>query len=160
MYKIALFEPEIPQNTGNIARTCAGTGVELIIIGKPGFSLSDKQLKRAGLDYWEYVSLRQVENFENFESMFPYPVYNYALITKFGSKDYTYIDHTKDTILIFGSETSGLPPCIREKYPQHCYKIPINNHIRSLNLSNSVAIVLYDLLRKNGFQNLNGYAQC
>jgi len=69
MYKIALFEPEIPQNTGNIARTCAGTGVELIIIGKPGFSLSDKQLKRAGLDYWGYVSLRQVDNFENLNQL-------------------------------------------------------------------------------------------
>ncbi|MEF3254862.1 MAG: tRNA (cytidine(34)-2'-O)-methyltransferase, partial [Deferribacterales bacterium] len=147
MFKIALYEPEIPQNTGNIARLCAGTNTELILIGKLGFSLSNKYLKRAGLDYWEHVILKHINNFYEFEETYPKTSFNYAFLTKFSNRYYTEIP-TENTILIFGNETSGLPEELRKRFITDCYRIPINNNIRSLNLANSAAIVLYDLLRK------------
>lgn len=153
MFKIALYEPEIPQNTGNIARLCAGTNTELILIGKLGFSLSNKYLKRAGLDYWEHVILKHINNFTEFEETYPKTSFNYAFLTKFSDRYYTEIP-TENTILIFGNETSGLPEELRKRFITDCYRIPINNNIRSLNLANSAAIVLYDLLRKIDFKGL------
>jgi len=152
--KVALFEPEIPQNTGNIARLCAGTDVELILIGKLGFSLSDKYLKRAGLDYWEYVTLHKVDTLEQFFSQFPDNIYEYAFLSKFGEKYYTEIPLSDNIITIFGNESSGLPEMIRDRFMDRSYRIPMNDKIRSQNLSNSVAIVLYDILRRNNFGGL------
>lgn len=153
MFKIALFEPEIPQNTGNIARLCAGTDTELILIGKLGFSLSDKYLRRAGLDYWKHVSINHLESFEEFEKVYPAEKFFYALMTKFAEKTYKEIP-LENTILLFGNESNGLPENIRKKYFDKTYKIPMNKKIRSHNLSNSAAIVLYDLISRNNFTGL------
>ncbi len=154
MIKVALFEPEIPQNTGNIARLCAGTDVELILVGKLGFSLSDKHLKRAGLDYWDHVKIKRVEKIEDFFKQCPEDIFEYAFISKFGEKFYTDIPINRELISIFGNESYGLPDDIRERYRDKLYRIPMNDKIRSQNLSNSVAIVLYDLLRRNNFKGL------
>ncbi len=157
MIKVALIEPEIPQNTGNIARLCAGTSTELILVGKLGFSLQDKYLKRAGLDYWEFVNLRTIDSIDDFFINYPNSNYEYAFLSKFADNDYTNISSSnskKDLILIFGNETSGLPEKIHKKFFNYFYKIPMNDNIRSLNLSNSVAIVLYDVLRRNNFNDL------
>ncbi|MCX8085165.1 MAG: tRNA (cytidine(34)-2'-O)-methyltransferase [Calditerrivibrio sp.] len=152
--KIALFEPEIPQNTGNIARLCAGTDVELILIGKLGFSLSNKYLKRAGLDYWEHVRIKKIDSFNEFASLYDEKEFEYAFLSKFGTKIYPEIPESDKIILIFGNESAGLPDHIRSTYRDKLYKIPMSDKIRSHNLSNSVAIVLYDMLRRNNFKGL------
>ena len=156
MVKIVLVEPEIPQNTGNIARLCAGTDTELILIKPLGFSLSDKYLKRAGLDYWEHVKLKIISSFDDFLEKFENVTDNFYFLSKFGKKFYTEInaENNTDIFLIFGNETSGLNEKIHEKFKEKFYKIPMNNKIRSQNLSNSAAIVLYDILRKNNFSDL------
>ena len=156
MVKIVLVEPEIPQNTGNIARLCAGTDTELILIKPLGFSLSDKYLKRAGLDYWEHVKLKIISSFDDFLEKFENVTDNFYFLSKFGKKFYTEInaENNTDIFLIFGNETSGLNEKIHEKFKEKFYKIPMNNKIRSQNLSNSAAIVLYDILRKNNFPDL------
>lgn len=155
MVKVALFEPEIPQNTGNIARLCAGTDVELILVGKLGFSLSDKHLKRAGLDYWDHVKLKRVQKLGDFFTEYPEGNFEYAFISKFGKKLYTDIPINGDLIIIFGNESYGLPDELKENYSSRLYRIPMNDKIRSQNLSNSVAIVLYDILRRNNFEGLS-----
>ena len=153
--KVALFEPEIPQNTGNIARLCAGTNVELILVGRLGFSLSDTKHKRAGLDYWDHVKIHRVNSIEEFFEIYRQDSYEYSFLSKFGQKIYTEIPLEKDLILIFGSESSGLPEDVRDRFREKLYKIPMSNYIRSQNLSNSVAIVLYDILRRKNFEGLN-----
>ena len=154
MFKIALYEPQIPQNTGNIARLVAGIGCELILLGRLGFSLEDKYLKRAGLDYWEHVRLAHVNDidlfFRTYESSY------IALITKFGKYTYDEIFRMsgcgkRDLVMLFGNETVGLPQDIHERYSENRFFIPMNNNVRSLNLSNSVAIVAYEWLRQTGF---------
>jgi|Wag4MinimDraft_11_1082651.scaffolds.fasta_scaffold00018_27 tRNA (cytidine/uridine-2'-O-)-methyltransferase len=153
--KIALINPEIPQNTGNIARLTAGIGVELILVGTIGFSLEDRYLKRAGLDYWDKVNLKVVLDLKEFESMLDKFECS-AFISKFGNKLYTEIPlvSSGDTLLVFGNETRGLPDNFHQKYSDFFYRIPMNENIRSLNLSNSVAIVAYDYLRRTGFCSL------
>lgn len=154
MFKIALYEPQIPQNTGNIARLAAGIGCELILLGKLGFSLEDRYLKRAGLDYWEHVKLTHMSDvcmfFKIFENSY------LAFVTKFGQYRYDKIfDKSgfgkKDVVMVFGNETAGLPHDIHEKYSEQRFFIPMNSNVRSLNLSNSVAIVVYEYLRQTGF---------
>jgi tRNA (cytidine/uridine-2'-O-)-methyltransferase len=155
MIKIVLVEPEIPQNTGNIARLCAGTNSELILIEPLGFSLSDKYLKRAGLDYWKHVKLNTISSFENFLEIYKKFIANFYFLSKFGEKIYTEIStKPNDIFLIFGNETSGLNEKIHNQFKEKFYRIPMSPNIRSQNLSNSVAIVLYDVLRKNNFNDL------
>lgn len=151
---IVLFEPEIPQNTGNIARTCVVTNTRLHIIQPMGFSLSEKQLKRAGLDYWELLDLEIHEDFQAFENKYQGAKF-YFMTTK-SEKKYSDIAFDKDCFLIFGKESAGLPAYIHEKYPENRFRIPMINDpkARSLNLANSVNIVLYEALRQNDFPDL------
>ncbi|KAA0259450.1 tRNA (cytidine(34)-2'-O)-methyltransferase [Deferribacter autotrophicus] len=153
---VALFEPEIPQNTGNIARLCAATGIRLLLVGRLGFSLSDKYLKRAGMDYWNYVDWEWIKSINEFFERFKQEEYDYRFISKFGKSYYTEIekDLNKELILIFGNESYGLQEWVREKYKDYLYRIPMKEGMRSLNLSNSVAIVAYHLLAKKGFHGL------
>lgn len=151
---IVLFEPEIPQNTGNIARTCAATGSRLHLIKPLGFSVSDKQLKRAGLDYWNLVDITYYEDLDEFlkingeEEIF--------LSTTKAIKFYADVKYSDNCFIIFGKETKGLPEELHNLYHENRIKIPMleNEHARSLNLSNSVNIVLYEALRQNKFFDL------
>jgi len=151
---IVLYQPEIPQNTGNIARTCAVTGSKLHLIKPLGFSIDDKHLKRAGLDYWHLLDIEIHENFNDFISK--YQEGEYYLLTTRGDKLYTEINYSSDSFLIFGKETAGVPEEIHEKFKGNRIKIPMvkETAARSLNLSNSVAIVVYEALRQLGFPNL------
>ena len=150
MPSVVLYQPEIPQNTGNISRTCAATGTSLHLIEPLGFELSDRQLKRAGLDYWQYLDLHIHKSFEAFaETCRPAPVF--ALSTK-GERLYTDVAFTPETYLLFGRETSGLPPELYESL--ELLRVPMRPEPRSLNLSNTVALVLYEALRQNGFPGL------
>ncbi len=151
---IVLFEPEIPQNTGNIARTCAATGSNLHLIKPLGFSVKDKYLKRAGLDYWNLVNIIYYDNFEDF-------VVNVKdkqvfISTTKESRFHTDVKFTDDCYIIFGKETSGLPDYIHEKFLNNRIKIPMidNVNARSLNLANSVNIVMFEALRQLGFPNM------
>ncbi len=156
MINIVLFQPEIPSNTGNISRTCVGTSTRLHLIKPLGFLLDDKHLKRAGLDYWKNLDLIIWDSFEDFLQKTNSE--NYFLITKFGNKLY-YEENFKDKInediyVIFGRETKGLPENFRLNNIDKCLKIPMSKNVRSLNLSNTVAIVLYEILRQQNFKNL------
>ncbi|HAQ42141.1 MAG TPA: tRNA (uridine(34)/cytosine(34)/5-carboxymethylaminomethyluridine(34)-2'-O)-methyltransferase TrmL [Clostridiales bacterium] len=148
---VVLFEPEIPQNTGNIARTCAATGSNLHLIKPLGFSVSDKYLKRAGLDYWSLVNITYYENFEEFkETIKGKQVF---ISTTKESRFYTDVQYTDDCYIIFGKETAGLPDYVHQEFINNRIKIPMidNEHARSLNLANSVNIVMYEALRQLGF---------
>lgn len=156
MLNIVLFEPEIPQNTGNIGRFCLGTDSRLILVGKLGFSLDDKQVKRAGLDYWHRVDLEIIPTIDGFFEKYPESACTYAFLSKFAPKLYTEIPHEPENLmLIFGRETAGLPDYITEKYPDHQYRIPSTGKIRSYNLSNSAALVGFDVIRRRGFPGLD-----
>lgn len=152
---IVLFEPQIPANTGNIARTCAGTNAVLHLIKPLGFSTDDKQLKRAGLDYWQAVSIIYHENLADFLTFLgDRPLY---LVSKFAKKIYSDIDYTQhdDCFFIFGKETTGLPEAFMLANENTCIRVPMNDeHVRSLNLSNTVALVLYEALRQQQFPQL------
>ena len=150
---VVLFQPEIPQNTGNIARTCAAVGAALHLIRPLGFFLRDRHLKRAGLDYWNKVDIKLYDSLEDFFETFPGG--SFAFITKFGGKTYEKIPCSGDLFLIFGRETEGLPSAVREEYRDQCYRIPMKEEARSLNLANSVAIVVYEALRRRGFGDLS-----
>ncbi|MCG7345619.1 tRNA (uridine(34)/cytosine(34)/5-carboxymethylaminomethyluridine(34)-2'-O)-methyltransferase TrmL [Sporosarcina sp. ACRSL] len=152
---VALFEPLIPANTGNIARTCAGTGTKLHLIKPLGFSTDDKMLKRAGLDYWQYVDITYHEGIQQFFDA--YPDAEFFFITKFGEKaysDFDFSDSSKDVFFVFGKETTGLPDEVIEQNKEKCLRIPMNDHIRSLNLSNTAAILIYEALRQQSFLDL------
>jgi tRNA (cytidine/uridine-2'-O-)-methyltransferase len=153
--EIALFEPEIPPNTGNISRLCVGLGSKLHIIGKAAFDLSEKSVRRAGLDYWKHLELFQHGSFQDFIQTIPFDVELY-LVTKFADQIYFDVSYTKDSIFLFGNETSGVPKYIHEYFsPDKKIKIPSTDRIRSLNLSNSVAIIAYEALRQNYKKNQN-----
>ncbi|MCH9636006.1 MAG: tRNA (cytidine(34)-2'-O)-methyltransferase [Chlamydiales bacterium] len=139
--RVVLFEPQIPQNTGNIARTCAVTGASLLLIEPLGFSISKRQIRRAGLDYWDDVAIETARELPRKALFFS---------TK-GKKIYTEASYSEDSVLVFGSETSGLPEYIHEECTDNIYTIPMRSDQRSLNLSNSVAIVLYEALRQLNF---------
>ncbi|MBF7097222.1 tRNA (cytidine(34)-2'-O)-methyltransferase [Alkalibacter mobilis] len=151
---IVLFEPEIPQNTGNIARTCVVTGSRLHLIEPMGFRINEKQVKRAGLDYWDLLDLEIHRDFGAFEEKYAGNTF-YFMSTK-GDKFYSDIKFEENDFIIFGKESAGLPQEIHEKYSENRFRIPMvkNEKARSLNLSNSVAIVLYESLRQRGFNNL------
>lgn len=146
---IVLVEPEIPYNTGNIARTCAVTGAVLHLVRPLGFSTDDKYLKRAGLDYWHLVEIHYHDNFAELREKYP-DNYFYYVTTK-AKQSYTDIEYKKDDFLVFGKETAGLPKDLLEANPDYCIRIPMTNDARSLNLSNSVAIVVYEAWRQMGF---------
>ncbi len=147
-----LVEPEIPQNTGNIARTCAAVGAGLHLIKPLGFSIEDRYLKRAGLDYWNKVLVSCCDSFTELRERYTNEPFFFAS-TKAG-KAYTEADFSKDCFIVFGKETAGLPEELLEANKDMCIRIPMKAEIRSLNLSNSVAIVLYEALRQQGFENL------
>ena len=155
MLDIVLVEPEIPHNTGAIARTCAATGARLHLIKPLGFDISDKAVKRCGLDYWYLVNLRVYENLDEYfaansdENLF--------LATTKAPRAYHEADMSAECVtLMFGKETAGLPQWLREKYRERCIRIPMISEARSLNLSNSVAILAYEALRQQGFPGLLG----
>lgn len=149
---IVLVEPEIPANTGNISRTCAATGSVLHLVRPLGFSTDDRQLKRAGLDYWHLLDVRYHDSLQEVWDIHPDGRFFY-LTTK-GQQAYTEIVYQSEDFLVFGKETKGLPREVLEMHPTETLRIPILDEARSLNLSNSVAIVLYEALRQTGFGNL------
>lgn len=149
---IVLVNPEIPQNTGNIARTCAATGAELHLIEPLGFKIEDKYLKRAGLDYWNLMTLHIHKSWAEFCEAYPEAKMHFA--TTKAPRSYAEVRYGTDDFLVFGRETRGLPEeLLAEAYDQ-CIRIPMREQARSLNLSNSVAIVLYEALRQNAFPGL------
>jgi len=153
MFNIVLVEPEIPQNTGNIARTCAATGCVLHLVKPLGFEISDRYLKRAGLDYWQYVT---VEIWNSIDELFAaYPGGKFYFYTTKGRKRYDEAPLKKDDFLVFGKETKGLPEELLILHPDECLRIPMIGDLRSLNLSNSVAIAVYEGLRQNNFEHFN-----
>ena len=147
-FNIVLFEPEIPQNTGNIVRLCACTGSKLFLVGKLGFSLSDKYLKRAGLDYWESVNITKYDTLEQLKLDFPES--NFYYLTTKTKNLYTNKEYKDGDFFVFVPETRGLPEDLLAKNADTAVTIPMLEGQRSLNLSNSVAIVVYEAIRQNG----------
>lgn len=152
MIHIVLVEPEIPQNTGNISRTCAATGAKLHLVRPLGFEITDKHLKRAGLDYWSFLDLEYHDSFADLQAEYPDAEYFFAS-TK-AAKAYTEAVYPEDAFLVFGKETAGLPESLLAANYDHTVRIPMLPRIRSLNLSNSVAVILFEALRQQGFRNL------
>ncbi|MFR8089171.1 MAG: tRNA (uridine(34)/cytosine(34)/5-carboxymethylaminomethyluridine(34)-2'-O)-methyltransferase TrmL [Lachnospirales bacterium] len=149
---IVLLEPEIPANTGNIARTCACTGSSLHLIRPLGFSLEEKQLKRAGLDYWDKLDVFLYDSYEEFREK--HPEARIFMATTKGPRTYAEVHYEPDDYLMFGKETAGIPEEILAVNKKWCIRIPMTTHLRSLNLSNAAAVVLYEALRQQGFPGL------
>ena len=150
MFNVVLVEPQIPQNTGNIARLCAASDMQLIVVGKLGFTMSDKYLKRAGLDYWEFARIRYEPDWEKFYAGLDMKR-SYLLTTKV-ERPYSQNNPRPGDTFLFGSETAGLPEQLLESYPKSCYTIPMKNpQVRSLNLATSVGIVMYHALSLYNF---------
>ncbi len=154
---IVLHEPEIPQNTGNISRTCAATGASLHLIEPLGFEITDARLKRAGLDYWQYLDLHYYKNLEDFYEKNPDGAFYY--FTTKAPRAYTEIEYPDNVYLIFGKETKGLPEPLLEKNLERCVRIPMLENLRSLNLSNSAAIAVYEVLRQKNFEGLTEFGK-
>ena len=148
-FNIVLYEPQIPQNTGNIARLCACTGSSLFLVGKLGFHITDRHVKRAGLDYWDSVDINTVSTLAELQEK--YPENNFYFLSTKASKKYTEIAYKKGDFLVFGSETKGLPEDIVFNNTDNSLTIPMIDNQRSLNLSNSVSIVVYEALRQISF---------
>ncbi len=151
-FNIVLFEPEIPANTGNIGRTCTATGTRLHLIEPLGFRLNEKSIRRAGMDYWQDLDVTRYINWEDFLEKNP-GARIYMATTK-GKHLYTEISYEPDCFLMFGKESAGIPEEILIQHPDECIRIPMIGETRSLNLSNSVAIVLYEALRQNQFSHM------
>ena len=152
---VVLYQPEIPSNTGNIARTCAATDTTLHLIRPLGFSTDDKMLKRAGLDYWEFVTIIYYDSIDEFFEKNQGGEFFY--LTKFGEKPHTtfdYSDVNKEYYFVFGKETTGLPKEVRENNSERCLRIPMTDNVRSLNLSNTAAILVYEALRQQNYRHL------
>lgn len=149
---IVLLEPEIPQNTGNIGRTCVATETSLHLIRPLGFDITEKAVKRAGLDYWKALDLKLYDNFEHFLNENP-GIQLFMATTK-ARKTYADVCYNKDSFIMFGKESAGIPENILIEHKESCIRIPMLSECRSLNLSNSAAIILYEALRQNGFDNL------
>ncbi len=154
---IVLLEPEIPQNTGNIARTCAATGTSLHLIKPLGFKIDDKSVKRAGLDYWGLLDLHVHENYDDFLSK--YPEAKIYMATTKAKHTYDEPKYEEDCFVMFGKETAGIPEEILKDNEETCIRIPMKEDIRSLNLSNSVAVVLYEGLRQNNFARMENFGK-
>ncbi|PTM57977.1 tRNA (cytidine(34)-2'-O)-methyltransferase [Desmospora activa] len=151
-FHICLVEPEIPNNTGNIARTCAVTGSVLHLVKPLGFSTEDKYLKRSGMDYWHLVDVRYHDSFSDFAAQFPDSRF-FCTTTK-AKRSYTAFEYQDGDIFVFGKESRGLPPQILEAYADTTIRIPMRQVVRSHNLGNTVMVVLYEALRQNGFPGL------
>ena len=147
-FNVVLFEPEIPQNTGNIVRLCVCTGCNLYLVGKLGFAISDKHLKRAGLDYWHDANITRVNTLEELEKA--NPAANFYYCTTKSKNKYTNAEFKKGDFFVFGPESRGLSEELLFSNPEKCITIPMKEGQRSLNLSNSVAIVVYEAIRQNG----------
>lgn len=154
MLNIVLVEPEIPQNCGNIARTCAATGSRLHLVRPLGFDISDKAVKRAGLDYWHLVEVSDYENLDDLFTRHPEAAAQAWLTTTKAPRSYTEAAFTPDSWLFFGKETAGLPLSFRERFYDRCIRLPMVSEARSLNLSNTVAVCVYEALRQCGFPGL------
>ncbi len=152
MLNIVLHEPEMPANTGNIGRTCVATNTRLHLIGPMGFQINDKTLKRAGLDYWPDLDVTIYDDFNDFLAKNP-GAKLYMATTK-AKNVYTHVHFDEDSYIMFGKESAGIPESILEQYPETSIRIPMVGDTRSLNLSNSVAIVLYEALRQNDFEGM------
>lgn len=157
MLNIVLVEPEIPQNCGNIARTCAATRSRLHLIRPLGFDISEKAVRRAGLDYWPMVDLRVYDGLEQFFAEHPAP--DLWLATTKAPRSYDQARFRDGCYLFFGKETAGLPMRFREEHRERCIRIPMRPDARSLNLANSVAVVAYEALRQLGFPGLSGQGE-
>ncbi len=153
---IVMVEPEIPQNTGNVARTCAATGARLHLVGPMGFKIDDKKLKRAGLDYWHFLDITYYENIDEF---FEKNKGEFFFFTTKARKAHSDIEYPDNCYLLFGKETKGLPEELLIKNRDRCVRIPMQGEIRSLNLSNSVAIGVYEVLRQWGYPSLSNFGQ-
>ena len=151
-FNIVLFEPEIPANTGNIGRTCVATGTRLHLIEPLGFRLNEKSIRRAGMDYWQDLDVTRYINWEEFLEKNP-KARIYMATTK-GKHLYTEVSYEPDCYVMFGKESAGIPEEILVQHPDECIRIPMIGETRSLNLSNSVAIVLYEALRQNQFAHM------
>lgn len=158
---IVLVEPEIPQNTGNIARTCAATGGKLHLVRPLGFSLEDKYVKRAGLDYWDKLEIEEHDSFHEFLSKYSPEKNNIFFVTTKGKQVYSQevYKNMDEIFVVFGKETKGLPEDVLKKYINNTIRIPMKPHLRSLNLSNSVSIVVYEILRQRNFEQLEEVSQ-
>ncbi len=157
MNHIVLYQPQIPPNTGNIARTCAATNTTLHLIHPLGFSVEDKYVKRSGLDYWEHVDVVHHDSLDDFLASLPQDA-QLHLITKFAYQRYDECDYKSsgDNYFIFGQETKGLPESFMKAYKAQCLRVPMNDtFVRSLNLSNVAALVLYEALRQQEFPNMD-----
>jgi len=153
---VVLYQPEIPANTGNIARTCAATDTTLHLIRPLGFSTDDKMLKRAGLDYWEHVNFVYHDSLD--ELFEKHPEGKFYFITKFGNKTYSSFDYSnqsKEHFFVFGNETNGLPKEVIETNKERCLRLPMTEKVRSLNLSNAAAILIYEALRQSDYPELS-----
>jgi len=146
---VVLVEPEIPYNTGNIARTCAVTGTVLHLVKPLGFSVEDKYLKRAGLDYWHLVEIHYHESFDELRQK--YPDNKFHFVTTKADRLYTEATYTPGDFLVFGKETAGLPEALLKANREHCIRIPMISQARSLNLSNAAAVVVFEVWRQQGF---------
>ena len=153
---IVMVEPEIPQNTGNIARTCAATGAKLHLVKPLGFEINDKYLKRAGLDYWDKLEIEEHENLSEFLKKYNKKLNKMFLVSTKSKHTYSEVEYNKydEVFFLFGKETKGLPEELLKKYIDKAIRIPMKEGLRSLNLSNSVAIVVYEALRQNNFNEL------
>ncbi|WP_062105380.1 tRNA (uridine(34)/cytosine(34)/5-carboxymethylaminomethyluridine(34)-2'-O)-methyltransferase TrmL [Bacillus niameyensis] len=153
---VVLYQPEIPANTGNIARTCAATDTQLHLIRPLGFSTDDKMLKRAGLDYWQHVDITYYDSLDEFFAKNAAGEYYY--LSKFGKVPHTSFDYSnseKDHYFMFGRETTGLPKDLIAENQERCLRIPMNDNVRSLNLSNTAAILVYEALRQQNYLGLH-----
>ena len=159
MLNIVLVEPEIPQNCGNIARTCAATGSRLHLIRPLGFDISDRAVKRAGLDYWHLVEVLDYDGLDDFFRRNPQAENDLWLATTKAPRDYTQARFRDGCWLFFGKETAGLPEDFRMAHYDRCIRLPIRAAARSLNLSNSVAVLTYEALRQTGFPGLCGVGE-
>ncbi|MDD6735522.1 MAG: tRNA (uridine(34)/cytosine(34)/5-carboxymethylaminomethyluridine(34)-2'-O)-methyltransferase TrmL [Clostridiales bacterium] len=157
LFNIVLVEPEIPQNTGNIARTCAATGCRLHIVKPMGFTVDDKKLKRAGLDYWHLLGIRYYDSLGQFFAANQGGRFFYS--TTKGVNTYSEVEYRDGDFILFGKETKGLPEQLLYDNKEWCIRIPMISEARSLNLSNSVAIVAYEALRQTGFEQLKRMGQ-
>ena len=154
---IVMVEPEIPQNTGNIARTCAITGAKLHLVHPLGFSIDEKSIKRAGLDYWDKLEIEEHISLDKFLEKYPPENNNMFFVISMGKTKYTDIDYSnmEEVFVLYGKETKGLPEWLLEKYlNEKTIRIPMLPTLRSLNLSNSVAIITYEILRQHNFEDL------
>ena len=156
---VVLVEPEIPSNTGNIVRTCAATGARLHIIKPMGFTPDDKKLKRAGLDYWQFMDITYYENLEDFFEKTNKDNANYFYFTTKARQTYSDVKYTDNCYLLFGKETAGLPEKLLIKNPERCVRLPMMGEIRSLNLSNTVCVAVYETLRQWDFPELQNFGQ-